>query len=49
MSWLRLGLALSGFVVALLALAYGDQRLVWGSIALLTGSLIVRLLQRRGL
>jgi len=48
MRWLRLGLALAGFIVALLALASGNQRLVWGSIALLTGSLIVRLLQRRG-
>lgn len=49
MSWsaLRIGLALAGFAVALLAIALEDRRVGWGAIALLVGSLIVRLLQRR--
>ena len=48
-SWsaLRIGLALAGFAVALLAIALEDHRVGWGAIALLVGSLIVRLLQRR--
>jgi len=43
----RIGLALAGFAVALLALAYDDHRLAWGAIALLAGSLLIRLLTRR--
>jgi hypothetical protein len=43
---LRVGLALAGFTLALLAVALEDRRLGWGAIALLIGSLIVRLLQR---
>jgi hypothetical protein len=43
---LRIGLAVAGFAVALLAVALGDRQLGWGAIALLIGSLIVRLLQR---
>lgn len=44
---LRIGLALAGFAVALLALAFEDHRLGWGAIALLAGSLLIRLLARR--
>lgn len=44
---LRVGLSLGGFVAALLAVALEDRRLTWAAIALLAGSLIVRLLQRR--
>jgi hypothetical protein len=43
---LRIGLALAGFAVAVLAVALDDRQLGWGAIALLIGSLIVRLLQR---
>ena len=43
---LRVGLALAGFAVALLAVALQDRQLGWAAIALLIGSLIVRLLQR---
>ncbi len=43
---LRVGLAVAGFAVALLAVALGDRQIGWGAIALLIGSLIVRLLQR---
>jgi hypothetical protein len=44
---LRLGLALAGFAAALLAVSLEDERLGWVGIALLLGSLIVRLLQKR--
>lgn len=44
---MRIGLALAGFAVALLALAFEDHRLGWGAIALLAGSLLIRLLARR--
>jgi hypothetical protein len=44
---LRIGLALAGFAVAVLAVALEDHRLGWAAIALLLASLIVRLLQRR--
>ncbi|HKU60489.1 MAG TPA: hypothetical protein VJQ44_04665 [Gemmatimonadales bacterium] len=47
MTYLRLGLAVAGFVAAVLAVLLDQPRVVWGAIALLTGSLIVRLLQRR--
>jgi Flp pilus assembly protein TadB len=43
---LRLGLALAGFVVALLGVALDDSRLGWAAIALLAASLILRLLLR---
>jgi hypothetical protein len=43
---LRIGLAVAGFAVALLAVALGDRQIGWGAIALLIGSLIIRLLQR---
>jgi hypothetical protein len=44
---LRIALALAGFVSAVLAIALEDHRIGWGAIALLIGSLIVRLVQRR--
>jgi hypothetical protein len=44
---LRLGLALAGFVAALLAVSLGDERVGWAGIALLIGSLLVRMLQKR--
>ena len=44
---LRVGLSLAGFAAALLAVALEDRGLAWAAIALLTGSLIVRLIQRR--
>lgn len=44
---LRLALALGGFVVAVVAIALEDHRLAWAAIALLVGSLIIRLVQRR--
>ena len=47
MNRLRLGLALAGFAAALLAVSLGDQRVGWVAIALLMGSLLVRLLQKR--
>ena len=48
MTPLRIGLAMAGFAAALLAVLLDQPRVVWGAIAPLTGSLIVRLLQRRG-
>ncbi len=48
MTPLRIGLAIAGFVTAVVAVMLDQPRVVWGAIALLTGSLIVRLLQRRG-
>ena len=47
MTYLRLGLAFGGFAVALLAVAFEDQRFGWGAIALLAGSLLVRAVERR--
>lgn len=49
MTWtaLRIGLALGGFAVAVLAIALENHRLGWAAIALMLGSLIVRILQRR--
>ena len=47
MTYLRVGLAIAGFAAAVLAVLLDQPRVVWGAIALLTGSLIVRLLQRR--
>jgi hypothetical protein len=44
---LRIGLALAGFGVALLAIALESHRLGWAAIALLAGSLFIRLLERR--
>lgn len=47
MNQLRLGLALAGFVVALLSVALNNRRLAWAAIALLIGSLILRLILRK--
>ena len=47
MTYLRLGLAFGGFAVALLAVAFEAERLGWGAIALLAGSLLVRVIERR--
>jgi len=44
---LRVGLALAGFAVAVVAIAFEDHRVGWAAIALLIASLIVRLIQRR--
>jgi hypothetical protein len=44
---LRLGLALSGFVLAILGVALGDLRLAWAAIAVLLGSLLLRLILRK--
>jgi uncharacterized membrane protein len=44
---LRVGLALAGFVAAVLAIAVEDHRVAWAAIALLLGSLIIRLIERR--
>jgi hypothetical protein len=46
-SRLRLALALAGFTVALVAVATENHWLGWLGIALLTGSLLARLIQRR--
>jgi hypothetical protein len=46
MTRLRIGLALAGFAAALVAVVFDQPRIGWAAIALLTGSLIVRLLQR---
>ena len=47
MTYLRLGLAFGGFAVALLAVAFEDDRIGWGAIAMLAGSLLVRVIERR--
>ena len=44
MKYARLGLALAGFAAAVVSIALNDQQVGWGAIALLTGSLILRLL-----
>ena len=46
MNRLRLGLALSGFVLALFGVALDEPRLAWAAIAVLLGSLIIRLILR---
>jgi hypothetical protein len=43
----RLGLSLSGMVVAIVAIMLDDRRVVWGAIALLAASLMLRLVARR--
>ena len=47
MNALRLGLSLAGFVLAVLSITLDDPQLVWGAIALLTGSLLLRVLMRK--
>ena len=44
---IRLGLSLTGMVVAVLAIMLNDRRLVWGAIGLLAGSLLLRVVVRR--
>ena len=44
---LRIASALAGFVAALLSVALDDKRLAWMAIALLTVSLILRLILRK--
>ena len=46
MNRLRVGLALAGFVAALLAVALENERIGWAAIALLIGSLITRVVQK---
>jgi|RhiMethySRZTD1v2_1073278.scaffolds.fasta_scaffold644207_2 Flp pilus assembly protein TadB len=43
----RLLLSLSGMVVAVVAIMLNDRRFVWGAIALLAASLLLRLVARR--
>jgi uncharacterized oligopeptide transporter (OPT) family protein len=43
MRYARLGLAVAGFVAALVSIALNDRQLGWGAIALLIGSLILRI------
>jgi hypothetical protein len=45
---IRLGLSLSGMVLAVVAIMLKDRRLVWGAIALLAASLLIRAVARRG-
>ncbi len=47
MRYARLGLAVAGFVAALLSIALDNRQVGWGAIALLTGSLILRVLSRK--
>ena len=44
---LRLVLSLAGMVVAVLAIMREDRRMVWGAMALLAASLLLRLLAGR--
>jgi Flp pilus assembly protein TadB len=44
---IRLVLSLTGMVVAVLAIMLNDRRLVWGAIAVLGASLLLRLVVRR--
>ena len=43
---IRLALSLSGMVLAVVAIMTNDRRVVWGAVALLAASLILRLVQR---
>ncbi|MDQ2675935.1 MAG: hypothetical protein M3Y34_03935 [Actinomycetota bacterium] len=42
----RLALSLGGMVVAVVAIMLDDRRIVWGAIALLAASLLLRLVAR---
>jgi hypothetical protein len=46
-NYLKLGLALAGFLMAVLSIALNERRLGWAAIALLVGSLILRLWVRK--
>jgi hypothetical protein len=47
MNRLRLGLAVAGLLLAAMSVAREDEQLGWAAIALLAGSLIVRVLMRK--
>ena len=47
MNRLKLGLAVMGLLLAVASVALEDHWLAWGAIALLAGSMIVRLLIRK--
>lgn len=47
MNRLRIGLALAGFVLALLSVALDDHRLAWAAIVVLAASLVMRLVRRK--
>ena len=47
MNRLRLGLAVFGFMLAVLSVVLTDSRIGWAAIAVLTTSAIVRLVQQR--
>lgn len=47
MNRLRIGLALAGLIVAALAVAADNRLAGWLAIALLAGSLVIRLIQHR--
>jgi hypothetical protein len=44
---IRLALSLTGMVVAVVAIMLNDRRVVWGAIALLAASLLLRMVARR--
>jgi hypothetical protein len=44
---IRLALSLTGMVMAVVAIMLNDRRLVWGAIALLAVSLLLRVVARR--
>ncbi len=43
---IRLALSLTGMVLAVVAIMLNDRRVVWGAIALLAASLLLRLVAR---
>ena len=47
MNRIRIGLAVAGFVLALLSVALDDHRLAWAAIAVLAASLLIRLVRPR--
>ena len=47
MNRVRIGLALCGFVLALVGVVLDDSRLGWAAIAVLTASLLLRLVIRK--
>jgi hypothetical protein len=47
MNRLRIGLALAGFVLALLSVALDDHRLAWAAIVALAASLVIRLVRHK--
>ena len=47
MNRLRIGLALAGFLLALLSVAFDHSQLGWAAIAFLAASAILRIIQRK--